>query len=56
MRQILKTPERYNPWFADIVARKPGKVTADATANKTARMAWAIMRNDTDYDPGRAAA
>ena len=49
MRQILKTPERYNPWFADIVARKPGKVTADATANKTARMIWAVVTRNEPY-------
>ena len=30
MRQIIKTPERYDPWFAEIVARKPGKVAAVA--------------------------
>ena len=49
MRQILKTPERYDPWFADIVARKPGKVAAVAMANKTARMIWAVMTRNEPY-------
>lgn len=38
MRQIIQNPERYDPWFADILARKPGKVAAVAMANKTARL------------------
>ena len=49
MRQIIKTPERYDPWFADIVARKPGKVAAVAMANKTARMIWAVMTRNEPY-------
>jgi hypothetical protein len=31
-------------------------VAAIALANKTARMAWAMLRNDTDYQPDKAAA
>ncbi len=49
MRQIIKTPERYDPWFAEIVARKPGKVAAVAMANKTARMIWAVMTRNEPY-------
>ncbi len=49
MRPILKSPERYDPWFADIVARKPGKVAAVAMANKTARMIWAVMTRNEPY-------
>jgi len=30
-------------------------VAAVALANKTARMAWAMLRNDTDYDPDLSA-
>ncbi len=36
MRSINKNPERYDPWFANILARKPSKVAAVAMANKTA--------------------
>ncbi|SHK64203.1 Transposase IS116/IS110/IS902 family protein [Shimia gijangensis] len=49
MRQIIKNPERYDPWFADIVARKPGKVAAVAMANKTARLIWAVMTRNEPY-------
>ena len=49
MRQITKNPERYDPWFADIMARKPGKVAAVAMANKTARMVWAVLTRNEPY-------
>ena len=49
MRQIIQNPERYDPWFADILARKPGKVAAVAMANKTARMIWAVMTRNEPY-------
>ena len=49
MRQITKNPERYDPWFADIMARKPGKVAAVAMANKTARMVWAVLTKNQPY-------
>ncbi len=49
MRQIIQNPERYDPWFADILARKPGKVAAVAMANKTARMIWAVLTRNEPY-------
>ena len=49
MRQIMQNPERYDPWFADILARKPGKVVAVAMANKTARMVWAVLTRNEPY-------
>jgi len=38
-------------WATDIARRKHTNVAAVALANKTARMAWAMLRNETDYDP-----
>jgi len=49
MRQIKQNPERYDPWFAGILARKPGKVAAVAMANKTARMVWAVLIHNEPY-------
>jgi transposase len=49
MRQIIKSPERFDPWFAEILARKPGKVAAVAMANKTARMVWAVLTRNEPY-------
>ena len=37
------------PWLADIIARKPTKVAAVALANKTARIAWALLRHGGTY-------
>ncbi len=49
MRQIIQNPERYDPWVADILACKPGKVAAVAMANKTARMIWAVLTRNEPY-------
>ena len=45
------------PWITRLLARKPAKVVAIAAANKTARIAWAIMaRGETYRAPALAAA
>lgn len=49
MRSITKSPERYDPWFTNILARKPGKVAAVAMANKTARIIWAVLVRNEPY-------
>ncbi len=41
-------------WATDIAKRRHPNVAAVALANKTARMAWAMLQNDTDYDPALA--
>ena len=38
-------------WVTDIAKRRHPNVAAIALANKTARMAWAILRHESDYDP-----
>jgi transposase len=48
--------DRLSIWVTDLAKRSHTNVAAVALANKTVRMAWAMMRNDTDYDPERAAA
>ena len=37
------------PWLADLIARKPTMVAAVALANKTARIAWALLRHGGMY-------
>ncbi len=49
IRQIAKTPEAFDPWFADILARKPRKLAAVAMANKTARIIWAVLTRNEPY-------
>ena len=41
-------------WVTDIAKRRHPNVAAVALANKTARMAWAMLREGTDYDPALA--
>lgn len=43
-------PKKY-PWIARLLAKKPAKVVAIAVANKTARIAWAIMSKGGTYRP-----
>lgn len=43
--------DRLSRWLTNIATRRHPNVAAVALANKTARMAWAMLRNDSDYDP-----
>ena len=38
-------------WVTEIAQRRHPNVAAVALANKNARMAWAMLRNKTDYNP-----
>jgi transposase len=48
LRQARAHPERY-PWLTQLLARKPAKVAAVALANKTARIAWAVLTKKEIY-------
>jgi transposase len=48
--------DRLSRWVTDLAQRRHLNVAAVALANKTVRMAWAMMRNETDYDPNYVAA
>jgi len=43
--------DRLSRWVTGIATRRHPNVAAVALANKTARMAWAMLRQGTDYDP-----
>ena len=43
-----KDPETM-PWLANMLATKPTKVAAVALANKTARIAWVLLRHGGSY-------
>jgi transposase len=43
-------------WIQKLLAHKHSNVVTVAVANKTARMAWALIRHDVDYDPVLSAA
>ena len=40
---------RSDPWIQDLLARRPRLVVAVAVANKTARIAWAVMTKGHPY-------
>jgi transposase len=48
VRQARLHPEKYL-WVMKLLAKKPAKVVAIAVANKTARIAWAIMAKGGHY-------
>jgi len=48
LRQARAHPEKY-PWVTQLLARKPAKVVAVAIANKTARIAWAVLTKKESY-------
>ena len=54
-RSVIRTAkgkeDRLSRWVVALAARSHPNVAAAALANKTARMAWAMMRNGTDYQP-----
>ncbi len=49
--QAKHKDDRLSRWVTSIAIRRHPNVAAVALANKTARMAWAMLRNETDYDP-----
>jgi len=49
IRSIRTKPEKFDPWFADILSRKPSRVATVAMANKTARIIWAVLTRNEPY-------
>jgi transposase len=49
--QAKHREDRLSRWVTGIATRRHPNVAAVALANKTARMAWAMLRQGTDYDP-----
>ena len=43
--------DRLSRWITDLAARRHANVVAVALANKTVRMAWAMLKNETHYQP-----
>jgi transposase len=49
--QAKHREDRLSRWVTAIATRRHPNVAAVALANKTARMAWAMLRQGSDYDP-----
>ena len=48
LRMTRKDADR-QPWMAQLLKRKPTKIATVALANKTARIAWALMSRKEVY-------
>ncbi len=55
IRHARNRDDALSEWLKELTARKHVNVVTVALANKTARIAWAIVHNETDYDPRLAA-
>ena len=51
LQMARKRDDPLSLWVRRIAARRHPNVAAVALANKTARMAWAMIRRGTDYQP-----
>jgi len=49
-------PVRLSTWQTELAQKKHTNVAAVALAKMTVRIAWAMLRNGTDYDPELARA
>lgn len=54
--QAKHRDDRLSRWVTDIAKRSHTNVAAVALANKTVRIAWVMLREQSDYDPARAVA
>ena len=55
LRWMQARPANRTPWLAAMLDRRPWNVVATALANKTARIAWAVMARGETYRKGSAA-
>jgi transposase len=55
IRQAKDREDPLSQWVMRLVRRSHPNVAVVAMANKTTRMAWAMLRNGTDYQPERVA-
>ena len=55
VRTVGQKQDALSRWLRELSARKHTNVVVVALANKTARMAWAMVQANSDYDPRFAA-
>ncbi len=51
LRHLKQRPAHTDSWLARLVARRNRNVAAVALANKNARIAWALLAHQRDFDP-----
>jgi len=50
--QAKRRDDSLSHWVTELAQKRHTNVAAVALANKTVRVAWAMLRHGTDYDPG----
>lgn len=55
IRHVADKNDSLSQWIKGLQARKHTNIVTVALANKTARIAWAIVHNDDDFNPELAA-
>ena len=55
MRHAKNKEDNLSRWVNGLASRKHVNVATVALANKTARVAWALVYNETSYDPAKVA-
>ena len=55
LRHAKNKDDALSQWVNNLLARKHVNVVTVALANKTARIAWALVRNEAAYDPALVA-
>lgn len=55
IRAATDKDDPLSQWLMRLTSRRHMNVATVALANKTARMAWSMIRNELDYEPQRAA-
>jgi transposase len=55
LRWMRARPANQTPWLTHMLGRRPWNVVATALANKTARIAWAVMARGETYRKSSAA-
>ena len=56
LRHVDGKDDGLSHWLRGLASRKHVNVATVALANKTARIAWALVHNETGYDDNLAAA
>lgn len=51
VRAAATQTDRLSCWIQNLCARRNNNIAAVALANKTVRLAWALMTREADYDP-----
>jgi transposase len=51
LRHLKQRPDHTDSWLARLVARRNRNVAAVALANKNARIAWALLAHQRDFEP-----